>query len=403
MKSTYKIGIIVLSIIGLCLFGYDYYCARINFDGYIKRPLVGERQKEIDLLAEAGEEKAILKAKVSAQKMSDEKRAALIEQAKREIDESIYQAEDSSDSVRYDLLLRESYADNNVETSFSFDPYSAISSDGVLNRKEIDDSGSIVTVKATLSLDNKDYLYEFPIILYPYKENTPEAIKYEISERIEEENESEKNIKGFTLPDKIGNKTIKWKTRVNPRGIQLFILSMVTIAAIYFGEFEDKRRKERAKNKELGEDYPKIVSTLSILMTSGLSFRGALERMCTRYLNEKRKKEGYERAGYENLLFTYREINKGLDQIQAINNFGKRANQKEYKKLALLISQSIKKGNRELIEQLENEDVKAFEIRKQLALKKGEEASTKLLLPMMGLLMIVMVILVTPATLLMNI
>lgn len=51
---------------------------------------------------------------------------------------------------------------------------------------------------------------------------------------------------------------------------------------------------------------------------------------------------------------------------------------------------------------LDREELLAFELRQNLAKKAGEEASTRLLLPMIGLLGIVMAILLIPAMMTMN-
>ena len=89
--------------------------------------------------------------------------------------------------------------------------------------------------------------------------------------------------------------------------------------------------------------------------------------------------------------------------MQAIENFGIRAGQKDYRRLAMMLTQSIKKGSKELLINLEKEEEHAFEMRKQKAIKAGEEASTKLLLPMGGMLLIVILILVVPALMQMNV
>ena len=68
-----------------------------------------------------------------------------------------------------------------------------------------------------------------------------------------------------------------------------------------------------------------------------------------------------------------------------------------YKKLVSLLTQGQKVGNRRLIEQLQEEAERVFLERKQAARKLGEEAGTKLLLPMMMMLMIVMAIVTIPA------
>ena len=69
----------------------------------------------------------------------------------------------------------------------------------------------------------------------------------------------------------------------------------------------------------------------------------------------------------------------------------------KYKKLVSLITQNIQKGQQEFIIMLENEVNEAFTERKMHAKKIGEEASTKLLLPMMIMLFIVIAILIIPA------
>ena len=66
-------------------------------------------------------------------------------------------------------------------------------------------------------------------------------------------------------------------------------------------------------------------------------------------------------------------------------------------KLCTLLSQNIRKGSYDLLYMLRQEADNAFAERKALAKKLGEEAGTKLLLPMMMMLCIVMVIIMIPA------
>ena len=61
------------------------------------------------------------------------------------------------------------------------------------------------------------------------------------------------------------------------------------------------------------------------------------------------------------------------------------------------ILDNIKKGTKELKELLYQESYDAFEQRKSLAVKKGEEAATRLLMPMFMLLIVVMIIVMVPA------
>ena len=68
-----------------------------------------------------------------------------------------------------------------------------------------------------------------------------------------------------------------------------------------------------------------------------------------------------------------------------------------YTKLAVLLNQNIRKGNNNLQKNLSEEMDKAFEERKNLARKYAEEAGTKLLLPMILILLVVIVMIMYPA------
>lgn len=63
----------------------------------------------------------------------------------------------------------------------------------------------------------------------------------------------------------------------------------------------------------------------------------------------------------------------------------------------MMLSQNLRKGTRGLTELLEREAEDAFEQRKNLAKKAGEEAGTKLMIPLFLMLIIVFAIVIVPA------
>ena len=65
--------------------------------------------------------------------------------------------------------------------------------------------------------------------------------------------------------------------------------------------------------------------------------------------------------------------------------------------LLCVLEQNRRQGSQHMIQQLEQENLIAFEMRKNQVKREGEEASVKLLFPMMGMLGIVIVILILPA------
>ena len=68
-----------------------------------------------------------------------------------------------------------------------------------------------------------------------------------------------------------------------------------------------------------------------------------------------------------------------------------------YRTLSALLVQHLQKGSQGIELMLEEEAEKAQEMRKQQARILGEQASTKLLFPMVLMLLIVFVILLVPA------
>ena len=105
-----------------------------------------------------------------------------------------------------------------------------------------------------------------------------------------------------------------------------------------------------------------------------------------------------KRPVYEEICTTDYNIQAGISEIKAYEQFGKRCDTREYMKLATLLQTNIKKGTKELSNLLEKEACDAFEKRKNMARVKGEEATTKLLMPMMLMLITVMMIIMIPAT-----
>ena len=97
------------------------------------------------------------------------------------------------------------------------------------------------------------------------------------------------------------------------------------------------------------------------------------------------------------MVLTLREIKNGVSEVDAISSFGSRIKLTPYLKFSSLLSQNIRKGSRGLTELLKEEGKLAYEERKEHAKQLGEEAGTKLLLPMIIMLGIVFVIILVPS------
>lgn len=91
------------------------------------------------------------------------------------------------------------------------------------------------------------------------------------------------------------------------------------------------------------------------------------------------------------------QFQRNIPESEIYLSFGRRVNLKPYTKLVSLIEQNRQNGSKNLRSMLELEMEDAFEERKTTARRLGEEAGTKLLLPLFLMLGIVMVIVIVPA------
>ena len=128
-------------------------------------------------------------------------------------------------------------------------------------------------------------------------------------------------------------------------------------------------------------DYPEMVNKLSLLLGAGMTVSAAWERIIGLY--ERQRTDGVlgERPTYEEMKVTYREIKEGVGERTAYEHFGERCALRPYRKLSSLIVQNLRKGSRGLTELMEAEADEAFELRKNLAKKLGEEAGDDIDVP----------------------
>ncbi len=163
---------------------------------------------------------------------------------------------------------------------------------------------------------------------------------------------------------------------------------------IYAGKDKDLSREVEKREREMLIDYPEIVSKLTLLIGAGMTVRAAFEKVALDY----KKKTGSRRSfAGEEMLITVHRMKSGISESEAYLDFGKRCAVKRYTKLGALLSQNIRKGSTGLLTELEREVREAFEERKATARKAGEAAGTKLLLPMVLMLSVVMLIIIVPA------
>ena len=164
------------------------------------------------------------------------------------------------------------------------------------------------------------------------------------------------------------------------------------VAAVFWGKDKDLDKQIKERDEQLAADYPEMVSKLSLYIGAGMSTRLAWRKIAEEY-----RQKGIKRYVYEEMLFSCREMESGMSEIQAYQHFAKRCRLQRYVKLVSLLEQNTRLGAAGFLSTMRSECKDALQERKAEAARKGEEAGTKLLLPMVMMLAIVMVVIIVPA------
>jgi tight adherence protein C len=106
-----------------------------------------------------------------------------------------------------------------------------------------------------------------------------------------------------------------------------------------------------------------------------------------------------DRPLYNELAAVISDIRAGKPEIKAYEDFAKRCRSQEVTRFISVIIQNMKKGNSELVSILRVMANECWETRKNITRKLGEEASTKMILPLMLMFGAILLIVATPAVL----
>lgn len=338
--------------------------------------------------------------KLKEEQPSDKQANELFTQAKNEIDDSFCEKGQSVEQVRGHINMKEAYAQGAVEAEWTLSDYDLVDIDGDVNQdafEETDDEqGKLISASVELSCGEHRQLYDFSFVVFPDELDAGERLIKGINRHIDSEM-SKTGTKKLTLPDEVDGVKLSWSQEKSNTAAKIAMLEVVVIVLLVLEKKEKKKTAQKERNIQLQLEYPEIVSKMAVLMGSGMTVEQAWNRITARYLDERKNNDKNIMPAYEEMLVTEREISDGVTGRKAYAGFAERVKLPCYQKLVRIILQSIHKGSKGVCEMLEKESEDAFDERRLLALKLGEEAGTKMLMPMMIMMAIVIAIVIAPA------
>ena len=395
-ENAIKLGVISLVIALLCIF--RHVMNKELIDGrYLERKPVGGGDKEIALDVEIGDESIEnVVIVVGEQEISESSKRILLADIEKQLEERIRGNNESLHYVNQPLELITEWENTEVSIDWTSTNYGVIKDDGSFGEDEIPEEGIEVGLAATISLDEMQHEKEITVTVFPQEKPEEECKKDELDTLISQKEKNSRTNEYLKLPETFQGKKILWKENKGRGNLLVAVLPFVAIFAVIWGMDRDVHKQYMGRNRQLLLEYSEFVSKLQLLIGAGLSIRNAFIRLAVDY-QKRRAAGGKKRFVYEEVMMTVRKLENGTSEEEAYDYFAKRCNLGCYRKLVSIIIQNQKKGMEGLKASLSIERRNAFDERKQEAVRLGEEAGTKLLLPMMMMMGVVLMIIVIPA------
>lgn len=360
---------------------------------WIERPEAGELRQELTLTMGEQEKNVILT--VGQRKKTEEEIEAAFTESFRLLEEMLNPERAEKIRLTSSLSLPEELSETGVEIRWTSSNEEVLRRDGTLRRGVISEPCE-VTLQARLYYEGevREYWYEMEAL--PYEKGSVDALFLLAEQSLLSLEEETLGEEGFFLPEAVGQVRIGTKEDTFPVWAVMAVLVALVPFCIILAKRQEKEKQRKRREAELLEGYPGLVTKFTLYTGAGMSLRGAWERIATQMREEDvtLPKKG---VLFEEIFQLTGELKNGTSEARAYEAFGWRIGLKPYQRFAALLVNCLQKGSSGLRESLGEEVRLAWETHKETIAKKGEEAQTKMLFPMMGMLFLVMAIVMIPA------
>lgn len=377
---------------------------------YLARPDHGEGKKEVELevsLEKAGGENTSEKRKSSAlqkvtidvneQSYTTEELDNLFIKSFEYLKNNVLGGNKSAELICDNLNFCDEIPGTGIKIDWIPKDYNLIHSDGTIDNKDISPEGAWTSITVILTYGDKQTEQDMSFHILPKQYTEDEILLERLNEEIDAASAKSATKELFQLPDSLQNYTLIWGEEKENNGLNLFFLGILLAAAVWILGDKELENQMKKRKEQMLIDYPEIINKFTLLINAGMTIKQAWIKMAEDYSSLSASKRGLKRYAYEEMLTTVRELKLGMPENTSYEQYGRRCGLIPYIKFSSLITQNLKKGTKGFTELLMHEAAEAFENRKEIAKRLGEEAGTKLLAPMMIMLVLVFLIIMIPA------
>ena len=394
------IAVGMLMIGGCVVLALDYARSMTELDGKVVRGVYGAGAsiRKFDVKAGDFGERIEVEVEVRERAYTEEETQAMFRRVTDQLEIRILGENESLDRVESDLNLVTELEGEPVDISWELDRYDLLNVKGEVQEEAVPEEGVLVTLTAILTYredETRQARYQCVAMLYPPVLSGAELLQNQIQKAASEAEEKSREDPEWKLPESIRGEALHYYEKMNGRGAVMIAVAVIAGILLGIGNRQNIRKQEQKRQDQMRLDYPEIVSRMALFLGAGMTAKRTFRKIVEEY--ERQKSRTGRRCAYEEMGTALREMEAGCTEAESYENFGKRCKNSEYLRLAALLSQNLRKGTRGLSHLLKLEAARALEEKKARAKRLGEEAGTKLLLPMFLMLAVVLVIVIVPA------
>ncbi len=356
----------------------------------VSRPDFGET-REIAVVVKGLPEEEEMTLHVSGRDPGENEYEEIFDEAYEAMLPVILGENESFEEVTERLQLRPEN-DAGIQFSYRSSRIEVLSDFGTLNTEDLKEAGEDLLLQVTLSYKGHEKTYEQP--LHVMKKQAGQSDREALISAVSKADLDSIREQEMELPEEVlGTEVTFQKKQASSYAVLfLFLIMALSIPVIW-----RERRKEalRKRDEELAFSYAQILGKFRSLLTAGMTSRSAWEKIAADYL--KRRERDGRKYVYEEMLISVNQLRSGVSEREAYTDFGRRTGQHRYVRFTGLLSQNLRQGIAGLTGALDTELHAALEERKNLSIRKGEEAGTKLLFPMMVMLGVIVICIAVPA------
>lgn len=357
----------------------------------IERNEKGETAKSVTVIADTGEEKEVLQLEISPKSYGREELEMLFYDMLPELDCAILGENLSVNAISSNMIFPEQIEGYPFLLQWKSSRPEMVDAEGKLGR-EIPEEGCLVEIGAKVLYAEENFAEEYLFCVQVFPPIEENSFFSRLTKEIQSQESKLRKENTYLLPEGFEGKKIQWQEKKEDNSLAFFLLAGIGAAGIYAGKRKEKENVEKKRKKEMEKAYPEIICKTALFIGAGMTAQKALRKIGKEY--EKMKENNP--AG-EEILVACREMDSGVSETEVYKRLGQRCGLPAYVRYGALLIRHVKQGASGLKEAFGEETKEAFKERKERARRLGEEAGTKLLGPMVVLLILVMVIIMVPA------